>query len=151
MMLVEHHAEEKIGMFLRLFVHLAHLFGVDARGLVAKDVQSRTHGVDRDDGVEIVGSLHHNDVDEPGREHIIVVFKDLDAFEVFLRPLSALRGNVANGGEFRAFVGVERALLAYADNAVSDFVFLHHLASARSFVRFACCHRKTSFRDAQAK
>ena len=146
-------------MLLRLFVHLAHLFGVDARGLVAKDVQSRTHGVDRDDGVEIVGSLHHHDVDEPGREHILVVFKDLDAFEVFLRPLSALRGNVANGGEFRAFdetlefgeyLGVERALLAYADNAVSDFVF-HHLTSARSFVRFACCHRKTSFRDAQAK
>lgn len=143
--MVEHHAEKKFGMLFRLLVHLFDLLRINACGLVAKHVEPGFHRVRCDLRMEIVRSFNHNDVDKSRFEHILIVVENLDSFEVLLCVLASFRGYIAHRGElcaldergeFRKYLCIERALFAYADNAVSDLFFVHYFTSASSFLRF---------------
>ena len=126
--LVEHHGKDLAALFGGL-VHLPHGLGVDARGLLAHDVQTGRESLHGQRGMLVVGSADVHGVAQAGLDKVAALLENGGAFgQGVLGPLAAGLPAVGHGSEFnlgalaRQDIGsVAGTHIAHADDAKTYF------------------------------
>ena len=127
---------------------------INARGLVAKHVESRFESVDSDGRMRVVRSVDNDCVDEFACQHFLVIAEDLYARESRFSPLSAVFRNIAYRDQltvlvhaFEKSLSVVASLFADTYDTVSDLIHYLFSFSTSSIISLSplYCHVKMSF------